>query len=241
MLTYNLDGDERHEGREKRVKSRREGRSKRGTPRSVPWGSIDRSIDGSHPSVTRLSRSPRGSWSPCETDERKERRRQRRRKRVGWIDVETIRPDSTGTDRGKKRQRKKRERERERASPEGPLVAQLSHLPIGPSHVLICLLVNPASLLSFISFLPFVEPSAPPPSPHPPRSSFSVQRVTRWPSLSLPPRPSLVLEIAAPIASTRVCSRRRSTTAPFRAPDDSRTKSKRFDRTEICPVNRAKK
>lgn len=30
-----------------------------------------------------------------------------------------------------------------RESPEGPLVAQLSHLPIGPSHVLICLLVNP--------------------------------------------------------------------------------------------------
>lgn len=34
----------------------------------------------------------------------------------------------------------------EGGSPEGPLVAQLSHLPIGPSHVLICLLVNPSSL-----------------------------------------------------------------------------------------------
>lgn len=35
-----------------------------------------------------------------------------------------------------------------REPPEGSLVAQLSHLPIGPSHVLICLLVNP----SFLSY-----------------------------------------------------------------------------------------
>lgn len=48
-----------------------------------------------------------------------------------------------------------RRKERRKESPEGSVVAQLSHLPIGPSHVLICLLVNPASLLSFISFLAF--------------------------------------------------------------------------------------
>ena len=173
MLTYNLDGDEVRRTREAGKEPKRG--LGRGVRRSIPWGSIDRSIDGSHPSVTRLSRSPRGSWSSCETDERRERERERERETVGWIDVETIQPDSTGTDRAKKKQRKERKRERERErerkgerdrkSPEGPLVAQLSHLPIGPSHVLICLLVNPASLLSFISFLPFVEPSAPPPSP----------------------------------------------------------------------------
>lgn len=85
---------------------------------------------------------------------------------------------------------------RERESPEGPLVAQLSHLPIGPSHVLICLLVNPASLLSFISFLPFVEPSAPP---------LPLQSAPPAPlAFFCPPRPSLVLEIVAPI-ETRVC------------------------------------
>lgn len=93
-----------------------------------------------------------------------------------------------------------RERERREESPEGPLVAQLSHLPIGPSHVLICLLVNPASLLSFISFLPFVEPSAP---PSPPVALLYPIAVLAF---FFPPRPSLVLEIAAPIALTRVRS-----------------------------------
>lgn len=69
-----------------------------------------------------------------------------------------------------------REAERRRA-PEGPLVAQLSHLPIGPSHVLICLLVNPpvpshpSSLIGYFALSTFVEPlclfpPSPPPSSH---------------------------------------------------------------------------
>lgn len=49
-------------------------------------------------------------------------------------------------------------------SPEEPLVVQLSHLPIGPSHVLICLLVNPpvsshpSSLIGYFALPTFVEP-----------------------------------------------------------------------------------
>lgn len=66
------------------------------------------------------------------------------------------RKDSRRTDEGG--------REREKKSPEGPLVAQLSHLPIGPSHVLICLLVNPpvpsrpSSLIGYFALSTFVEP-----------------------------------------------------------------------------------
>ena len=173
MLTYNLDGDEVRRTREAGKEPKRG--LGRGVRRSIPWGSIDRSIDGSHPSVTRLSRSPRGSWSSCETDERRERERERERDswmNRRWNDTAGLNWDRQSEEEAEEREKEReRERERERKgerdrkSPEGPLVAQLSHLPIGPSHVLICLLVNPASLLSFISFLPFVEPSAPPPSP----------------------------------------------------------------------------
>lgn len=65
-----------------------------------------------------------------------------------------------------------REGERRR-SPEGPLVAQLSHLPIGSSHVLICLLVNPpvpshpSSLIGYFALSTFVEPLCLFPSPLP--------------------------------------------------------------------------
>lgn len=48
-----------------------------------------------------------------------------------------------GTEESKGGERTNGRAEGGKESPEGPLVAQLSHLPIGPSHVLICLLVNP--------------------------------------------------------------------------------------------------
>lgn len=54
--------------------------------------------------------------------------------------------------------------EERRGALEEPLVAQLSHLPIGPSHVLICLLVNPpvsshpSSLIGYFALSTFVEP-----------------------------------------------------------------------------------
>lgn len=62
------------------------------------------------------------------------------------------------------RRTKETAREGGRRAPEEPLVAQLSHLPIGPSHVLICLLVNPpvsshpSSLIGYFALPTFVEP-----------------------------------------------------------------------------------
>lgn len=47
-------------------------------------------------------------------------------------------------------------------SPKGLLVAQLSHLPIGPSHVLICLLVNPPFPLLLLPPLRFRRPPTSP-------------------------------------------------------------------------------
>ena len=96
---------------------------------------------------------------------------------------------------------------KEEGAPRGALVAQLSHLPIGPSHVLICLLVNPASLSYrlFRSCLSWNPPST--------TSSFYFNLALLLllllpPSLFLLGLPLPVLEIAPPIASTRVRSPR---------------------------------
>lgn len=139
-----------------------------------------------------LSRSPRGSRRRGRRREGK-RGMNRRRNDTGW---------PTGTDGGGGK---------EEGAPRGALVAQLSHLPIGPSHVLICLLVNPASLSYrlFRSCLSWNPPSTTSSSYsvllQPGPSSSSSFSPSTLPLLGLP---LPVLEIAPPIASTRVRSPR---------------------------------
>ena len=202
MATKSGTKDERSVRKEERNCGEEEERAEeRG---GSPCGSIDRSIDGVPFLSLSLSLSI-ASWLSKPMARRGEEEGQKEREKRG----EKKRDESTskryrgwptGTDGGGGK---------EEGAPRGALVAQLSHLPIGPSHVLICLLVNPASLSYrlFRSCLSWNPPSTT-------SSSFYSFNLALLLLLLLPPSlfllglPLPVLEIAPPIASTRVRSPR---------------------------------